>query len=130
MEQPTMMGWYGGGMAAFGMLAMGIFWLATLGLIIWRWLRTTAWTTAERKNPSIRAYRISQVIDPASASACPIALMSARSVSIAFRIPRSDRLKLNYTPMGYRGGRPPKCLLMPPSQRIHPWVRIRRLIIE
>jgi putative membrane protein len=31
----TMMGWYGGGMAGFGMLAMGVFWLAPLGLIIW-----------------------------------------------------------------------------------------------
>jgi putative membrane protein len=30
-----MMGWYGGGMAGFGMLAMGVFWLAPLGLIIW-----------------------------------------------------------------------------------------------
>jgi putative membrane protein len=30
-----MMGWYGGGMAALGMLAMGVFWLAPLGLIIW-----------------------------------------------------------------------------------------------
>ena len=29
------MGWYGGGMAALGMLAMGVFWLAPLGLIIW-----------------------------------------------------------------------------------------------
>jgi putative membrane protein len=35
MEKFTMMGWYGGGMAAFGMLAMGVFWLAPLGLIIW-----------------------------------------------------------------------------------------------
>jgi putative membrane protein len=35
MEKYTMMGWYGGGMAAFGMLAMGVFWLAPLGLIIW-----------------------------------------------------------------------------------------------
>jgi len=45
--------------------------------------RTTAWTTAERKNPRIRAHRISQVIDPVSDSACPMALISARSVSIA-----------------------------------------------
>jgi putative membrane protein len=30
-----MMGWYGGGMAGLGMLAMGVFWLAPLGLIIW-----------------------------------------------------------------------------------------------
>ena len=30
-----MMGWYGGGMAGVGMLAMGVFWLAPLGLIIW-----------------------------------------------------------------------------------------------
>ena len=30
-----MMGWYGGGMAAFGMLAMGVFWLAPFALIIW-----------------------------------------------------------------------------------------------
>ena len=29
------MGWYGGGMAGLGMLAMGVFWLAPLGLIIW-----------------------------------------------------------------------------------------------
>jgi putative membrane protein len=35
MEKFTMMGWYGGGMAGFGMLAMGVFWLAPLGLIIW-----------------------------------------------------------------------------------------------
>jgi putative membrane protein len=35
MEKLTMMGWYGGGMAGFGMLAMGVFWLAPLGLIIW-----------------------------------------------------------------------------------------------
>jgi hypothetical protein len=31
MEKFTMMGWYGGGMAGFGMLAMGVFWLARSG---------------------------------------------------------------------------------------------------
>ncbi|MHB1474999.1 MAG: SHOCT domain-containing protein [Dermatophilaceae bacterium] len=30
-----MMGWYGGGMSAFGWLAMGLFWLILLGLIVW-----------------------------------------------------------------------------------------------
>ncbi len=30
-----MMGWYGGGMGAFGWLAMGLFWLVLLGLIVW-----------------------------------------------------------------------------------------------
>jgi len=30
-----MMGWYGGGMGAFGFLAMGVFWLILLGLIVW-----------------------------------------------------------------------------------------------
>jgi len=45
--------------------------------------RTTAWTTVERKNPRIRAHRISQVIDPASDSACPMAPMPARPHSIA-----------------------------------------------
>ena len=42
-----MMGWYGGGMAGFGMLAMGVFWLAPLGLIIWlvvRLLPVSGWT--------------------------------------------------------------------------------------
>src|SRR5665811_2236769 len=48
--------------------------------------RTTAWTTAERANPRIRAHRISQVIDPASDSACPMALIPARSLSIAPQI--------------------------------------------
>jgi hypothetical protein len=35
--------------------------------------RTTTCTTADRKNPRINAHKISQVIDPARASACPIA---------------------------------------------------------
>ena len=39
-------------------------------------LRTNACTTADRKNPRINAHKISQVIDPASANACPIAPMS------------------------------------------------------
>ena len=30
-----MMGWYGGGMGPLGWLAMGAFWLALLGLIVW-----------------------------------------------------------------------------------------------
>ncbi len=30
-----MMGWYGGGMGAFGWLGMGLFWLVLLGLIVW-----------------------------------------------------------------------------------------------
>ncbi len=30
-----MMGWYGGGMGALGMLGMGVFWLILLGLIVW-----------------------------------------------------------------------------------------------
>jgi putative membrane protein len=30
-----MMGWYGGGMGALGMLGMGFFWLILLGLIVW-----------------------------------------------------------------------------------------------
>ncbi|MHB8275438.1 MAG: SHOCT domain-containing protein, partial [Dermatophilaceae bacterium] len=34
-EELTMMGWYGGGMSAFGWLAMGLFWLILLGLIVW-----------------------------------------------------------------------------------------------
>ncbi len=29
-----MMGWYGGGMGLLGWLAMGVFWLALLGLIV------------------------------------------------------------------------------------------------
>ena len=29
------MGWYGGGMGAFGWLGMGLFWLILLGLIVW-----------------------------------------------------------------------------------------------
>src|SRR5665647_2926987 len=49
--------------------------------------RTTAWTTAERKNPRTRARRISQVIDPTSDSASPMALMLARSHSFARRFP-------------------------------------------
>ena len=36
-------------------------------------LRTTACTTADRAKPRINAHRISQVIDPARANACPIA---------------------------------------------------------
>ena len=39
MEKFTMMGWYGSGMAAFGMLAMGVFWLAPFALIIWLVMR-------------------------------------------------------------------------------------------
>ncbi|GAB4721795.1 hypothetical protein MOKP126_13310 [Mycobacterium avium subsp. hominissuis] len=35
--------------------------------------RTTACTTADRANPRISAHRISQVIDPATARACPTA---------------------------------------------------------
>jgi hypothetical protein len=35
--------------------------------------RTTTCTTADRKNPRINAHKISQVIDPVRASACPIA---------------------------------------------------------
>ncbi len=42
-------------------------------------LRTTACTTADRANPRINAQRISQVIDPANASACPIALTTTTS---------------------------------------------------
>ena len=34
-----MMGWYGGGMSAFGWLAMGVFWLILLGLIVWLVIR-------------------------------------------------------------------------------------------
>jgi putative membrane protein len=30
-----MMGWYGGGMGALGLLGMGLFWLILLGLIVW-----------------------------------------------------------------------------------------------
>ena len=29
------MAWYGGGMGPLGWLAMGVFWLALLGLIVW-----------------------------------------------------------------------------------------------
>src|SRR5271166_545778 len=35
--------------------------------------RTTAWTTADNTKPRISAHRISHVIDPASANACPTA---------------------------------------------------------
>jgi hypothetical protein len=45
--------------------------------------RTTAWTTAKRTTPRISAHRISQVIDPANASASPIALMPAHSLTIS-----------------------------------------------
>jgi putative membrane protein len=34
-EEFTMMGWYGGGMGALGLLGMGLFWLILLGLIVW-----------------------------------------------------------------------------------------------
>jgi putative membrane protein len=34
-----MMGWYGGGMGAFGMLGIGLFWLILLGLIVWLVIR-------------------------------------------------------------------------------------------
>src|ERR1019366_8458263 len=70
--------------------------------------RATAWTTAERKKPRIRAQRIAQVIDPASDSACPMALMPACSHSMA-----RPESALNYTPMGYLGRwwRPPGELL-------------------
>ncbi|MEO6143453.1 MAG: SHOCT domain-containing protein [Dermatophilaceae bacterium] len=30
-----MMAWYGGGMGPLGWLAMGVFWFALLGLIVW-----------------------------------------------------------------------------------------------
>ena len=30
-----MMGWYGGGMSAVGLLGMGLFWLILIGLIVW-----------------------------------------------------------------------------------------------
>ena len=30
-----MMGWYGGGVGALGMVGMGLFWLILLGLIVW-----------------------------------------------------------------------------------------------
>src|SRR4029078_738229 len=36
-------------------------------------LRTTACTTADSAKPRINAHRISQVMDPARANACPIA---------------------------------------------------------
>jgi putative membrane protein len=34
-EEFTMMGWYGGGMGALGLLGMGLFGLILLGLIVW-----------------------------------------------------------------------------------------------
>jgi putative membrane protein len=34
-EEFAMMGWYGGGMGALGLLGMGVFWLILLGLIVW-----------------------------------------------------------------------------------------------
>src|SRR6266540_6855417 len=40
-------------------------------------LRTTACTTADRKNPRISAQVISHVIDPAAARACPSAARSS-----------------------------------------------------
>jgi len=44
-------------------------------------LRTTACTTADRANPRINAHRISHVIDPASARACPIAPITTPRLS-------------------------------------------------
>jgi hypothetical protein len=41
--------------------------------------RTAACTTADKANPRINAHRTSQVIDPAKASACPIASMMTSS---------------------------------------------------
>src|ERR1700731_195521 len=59
-------------------------------------LRTTACTTADSANPRIKAHRISHVIDPASASARPMASIT----SIASPNPPHPCLPL-YTPKGY-----------------------------
>ena len=46
-----MMAWYGGGMGPLGWLAMGVFWLALLGLIIWLVLRLLPGTGGETTRP-------------------------------------------------------------------------------
>jgi hypothetical protein len=51
-------------------------------------LRTTACTTADRTNPRINAHKISQVMDPASANACPIALTTAPRVGAGSSCPK------------------------------------------
>jgi putative membrane protein len=47
-----MMSWYGGGMGPLGWLAMGVFWLALLGLIVWLVVRLLPGSSAEPTRPT------------------------------------------------------------------------------
>ena len=47
-----MMGWYGGGMGPLGWLAMGLFWLALLGLIVWLVVRLLPGTGDGTRRPA------------------------------------------------------------------------------
>ncbi len=49
-----MMGWYGGGMTAFGWLGMGLFWLVLLGVIVWLVVRLgTSGTRVPPQPPAV-----------------------------------------------------------------------------
>ena len=50
-----MMGWYGGGMGAFGWLAMGLFWIILLGLIVWLVTRLLPGSKADQPSRPIGA---------------------------------------------------------------------------
>ena len=47
-----MMSWYGGGVGPLGGLAMGVFWLALLGLIVWLVVRLLPGSSAEPTRPT------------------------------------------------------------------------------
>jgi putative membrane protein len=51
-EEFAMMGWYGGGMGALGLLGMGVFWLILLGLIVWLVTRLLPASSEQRTRTS------------------------------------------------------------------------------
>ena len=80
-----MMGWYGGGMGALGMLGMGVFWLILLGLIVWLVTRLlpaggeqTTRTTGESAVEILDGRMASGEIDTETWQAQRVALLSAQ----------------------------------------------------